>query len=280
MELPGPLVDAVWLLAHLDAPGLVVADVRWVPGGSGRAAYGSTHIPGAVFLDVDHDLAAPPGHGPGRHPLPSPEWFARRLGEVGIGDGDTVVAYDDANGSYAARLWWMLDVTGRAAAVLDGGLEAWPGPVTAEVTVRPPATLTPRPWPRELIVDADEVDAVLRTGEAVVLDARAPERYRGEVEPYDPRAGHIPGARSAAWSGNLDPGTGRFLPAGELRRRYEALGVTAGERTVAYCGSGVTACHDVLAMELAGLGRARLYEGSWSDWSSDPSRPAATGADP
>lgn len=280
MDLPGPLVDVGWMLERLGAPGLVVADVRWVPDGTGRSAYESGHIPGAVYLDVDADLSDPPGGGRGRHPLPSAEDFAHTMSEGGVSDDNAVVAYDDAGGSHAVRLWWMLEVTGHRAAVLDGALSAWTGPRETGSARRPPASFSVRPWPAVEIVDADEVEALLREGAAVVLDARAPERYRAEIEPFDPRAGHIPGALSAPWTENLDPLTGRFLPPDELHRRYEALRVRAGPNTVAYCGSGIASCHDGLAMEVAGLGRPRLYVGSWSQWSSDPDRPAATGDEP
>jgi thiosulfate/3-mercaptopyruvate sulfurtransferase len=263
------VVDAVWLREHGDD--VVVADVRWyLDGRSGRDAYEAGHIPGAVFVDLDGALAAPVGQGPGRHPLPTPEVFAAALAEVGIGDGAVVVAYDDAGGSIAARLWWMLDAQDQTAHVLDGGLAAWDSQLVTGPEVRPAVSPMPvRPW--RGVVDADGA-----AGAAALLDARAPERYRGDVEPVDPRAGHIPGAVSAPWSANLDPSTGRFLAPADLRARYEPLGA----EPVVYCGSGVTACHDLLAIRHAGLPDGRLYEGSWSDWSSDPARPAATGAVP
>ena len=277
MLLPGPVVDAPWLAAALasDTPPVVV-DVRWYltpPGAeprSGRAAYETGHIPGAVFVDLDADLAGPPGPR-GRHPLPDPGPFASAMARVGIGDDDAVVAYDDAGGVVAARLWWMLRATGRDAAVLDGGIEAWPGPLVSGVETRPAAAFTARPWPDASVAGVEDVDA----DGVVVLDARAPERFRGEVEPVDPRPGHIPGARNAPSSTLLDPATGRFLPADALRARFADLGVGAGADVVAYCGSGVTACHTLLALDVAGLGPGRLYPGSWSEWSSDPTRPVA-----
>ncbi len=276
---PTPLVSPEWLKDHLDEPALHVADVRWVSGGSARESFEAGHIPGAVFFDLDMDLSAPLGQGPGRHPLPSSEAFAATMAKAGIGDRDLVVCYDDAGGSIAARLWWMLDVTGHRAAVLDGGLRSWVGPVErGPARTWEPVSFTARPWPRDRIVDAARVAEAIRHQKAVVLDARAMERYRGETEPIDPVAGHIPGALSAPWESNLYQATGRFLPARELRARFEALGVTEG--AICSCGSGTTACHDILAMELAGLGRARLYEGSWSDWCRDPSRPIATGSEP
>ncbi|MDP9329074.1 MAG: sulfurtransferase [Actinomycetota bacterium] len=277
-----PLISTDWLRANLGMPSLIVADVRWVPGGSATEAFERGHIPSAILLDADTDLAGKPfTQGPGRHPLPSPEAFASTMSRAGIGDDTTVIAYDDNSGSYAARLWWTLDALGQpAVGVLDGALAAWGGPVeTGPAKQREPVTFTAKPWPRELIADAGDVADAIRDANAVVLDARAPERYRGDVEPIDPVAGHIPGARSAPWAGNLDPTTGRFLDPDALRKRYEALGADDTHHAIAQCGSGLTACHDVLALRLAGLGHARLYEGSWSDWVNDPSRPVATGDD-
>ena len=279
--LPGPVVDTAWLRDHLDHPLLRVADVRWsLAGPPGRDAYGAGHIPGAVFLDAENELSSP-GEGPGRHPLPSADKLAGVLSERGIGDDHVVVAYDDAGGSIAARLWWLYRHYGHdgRCAVLDGGIGAWVAagfPLTADVPPVEPARWTPRA-PRPDVVATEQVKA-LAGGDELILDARAGERYRGETEPIDPRPGHIPGAISAPWSDNLGA-DGRFLPPRELRRRYERLG--AAERpTTAYCGSSLTATHDLLALELAGIGGGRLYEGSWSHWSSDPARPAATGPHP
>jgi len=282
--LPGPLVDADWLEAHLGEDGLVVADVRWVAGeGSeaGRARFAAGHIPGAVYLGIDDDLAAPAFDGPGRHPLPSPWAFASTMERAGIGDGTSVVAYDDAAGSLAARLWWMLDVVGERVALLDGGLTGWGGPLEtgSPRSPRSPAPFTVRPWPAGSVADAGDVAHAIASRDAVVLDARASERYRGAIEPLDPVAGHIPGARSAPWTAGLEEASGRFLDPRSLRERFERLGVGDDRSAIAHCGSGVTACHGLFALRLAGLG-GRLYEGSWSDWVHDGSRPVATGEDP
>ena len=281
LSLPGPVVGVDWLRTHLEDPALRVADVRWsLAGPRGRARYDAGHLPGAVFLDAEAELSSP-GEGPGRHPVPSAAKLAGILGERGIGDEHVLVAYDDAGGSIAARVWWLFRHFGRdgRAAVLDGGIDAWTDaglPLVTAPTTLPSATWTPGA-PRDDLVGTEAVEAMVG-GAALLLDARAGERYRGETEPIDPRAGHIPGAVSAPWAENLGA-NGRFLSPAALRERYAALGV--GERpVVAYCGSSLTATHDLLALELAGLDHGRLYEGSWSHWSSDPARPAATGANP
>ncbi len=275
------LVDATWLASHRDE--VVVADVRWsATGGTAEAerAFEAGHIPGAAFFDVDRDLAAVPFvEGPGRHPLPDPERFATALASRGIGANDLVVAYDDGGGGVAARLWWLLDAVGRPCALLDGGLPAWPDPLErGPATPRRAAAIDIRPWPKDRLVDAGGVADALAAGD-VVLDARVGERYRGETEPIDPVAGHIPGARSAPFPDILGP-DGKSRSPQELRGLFEATGVTGATVPIVYCGSGVTASLDVFALKLAGLGDARLYEGSWSDWVHDPSGPVATGADP
>jgi thiosulfate/3-mercaptopyruvate sulfurtransferase len=278
LEVPaGPLVDAAWLLEHAGDLGLIIADVRWKSDGSAREAFDAGHIPGSVLVDVDRDLAAPAYEGPGRHPLPSPERFAERMGELGIADEDTVVAYDDASGSLAARLWWMLRATGHRAFVLDGGIVSWPGEISTEVEPRPRTRFTARPWPGDRIASAEDVRGALGRGGAL-LDARAPERYRGEQEPIDVKAGHIPGARSAPFAENVDPRSQRFRSGTALRERFDELG--AEEGAIVYCGSGLTSCQLVLAMEAAGLPSPRLYVGSWSDWIRDPTRPIAMGSEP
>jgi thiosulfate/3-mercaptopyruvate sulfurtransferase len=270
----GPLVDAAWLAEHGGDADVRVVDLRWyLDGRSGRAAYDAGHVPGAVFVD----LADVSGHGSGRgrHPLPEAGAFEREMREAGVSRTSAVVVYDDSGGSVAARLWWMLRYFGHErAAVLDGGLQAWAGPLSTGPERPPPGDFVAAAPRLEMRLDFDDVRR-LPAG-TLLLDARAPERYRGETEPVDAKAGHIPGARSVPYAGNLE-GDGRFRSPDELRRRFEAAGARDGSGVVVYCGSGVTACHDLLAMELAGLSGARLYAGSWSEWSSRPEAPVATG---
>jgi thiosulfate/3-mercaptopyruvate sulfurtransferase len=272
----GPLVTAEWLRQHLHDGDLRLIDFRWyLDGRSGRDAYRAGHIPGAVFVDLDGEIT---GHQPGagRHPLPDQAAMERAMREAGVDRGSHVVVYDDQSGFVAARLWWLLRYFGHEeVAVLDGGLRAW-GDLLEEHEARPePGDFVAAPPREEMKLDFEEVRGL--DGGPVLLDARAPERFRGDVEPVDPKAGHIPGARSAPWSGNLDQ-EGRFRSQQELRDRFEQLGVAPGEEIVAYCGSGVSACHNLLALEVAGLGGARLYPGSWSDWSTRDA-PVATGDD-
>lgn len=273
-----PLISAGELAGRLDDPALRLADVRWYAGepGRNRAEYDAGHLPGAVYLDIDTDLTWPTG--PGRHPLPEPAAFASLMGSRGLGDHHSIVAYDDAGGVYAARLWWMLRWIGHPGArLLDGGLAAWVAaglPLDTVEPTLPTTVMTVRPGPTRQI---DREGLCARLGTVTLLDARAPDRYTGEQHPVDPIGGHIPTARNAPTAENL--GTdGRFLPPEELARRYRALGV--GERdTVASCGSGVTACHDIAAMVLAGLPEPILYPGSWSDWCTS-GLPYATGSEP
>lgn len=278
LHLPHPLIDAAWLREHL--ADVRVVDSRWyLDGRSGRAAHEAGHLPGAVWIDVDRDLASPATPATGRHPLPTPEHFAGALGRLGIDERTPVVIYDDAGGSVAARLWWMLHVLDHPVAVLDGGLAAWPGPLETGPGVVEPRACAPRPWPATRLVDADELDTWRTRPRALVLDARARARYEAGDPAIDPRPGHVPGARSAPWAENL-AADGRFLPGEALAARFAALGAADAEVVACYCGSGVTACHDLLALEIAGLGdRTRLYPGSWSQWGADPRRPAATGPD-
>lgn len=286
MRLPGPLVSPEWLLTHVGDPDLRLVDTRWYLGrpGAGEAAFEAGHLPGAIFLDLDADLSAPPG--PGRHPLPDPVAFAALLAARGIDDGDAVVAYDDSGAGVAARLWWMLDNLGvDAVGVLDGGIGAWTaagGSLETGASTHPPAHPLTHPPTRLAVgtawrrtVDRDELRA--RLGSVVVIDGRAPERYRGEVEPVDPVAGHIPTAVNAPLGGNLGP-DGRFLGPDALAARFRALGADA-MTTVVSCGSGTNACQLALAMRVAGLPDPLLYPGSWSDWST-VGYPVATGPDP
>ncbi len=266
-----PVVGQAWWQQHRDD--VVLTDVRWyLDGRSGRAAYDAGHLPGAVFVDLDQVLAAHASPEEGRHPLPDPAVFAEGMAALGIGDDDTVLAYDDAGGTVAARLVWMLRVTGHDAALLDGGLTAYEGPLQHDAPCRARARFTARPWPADRLA---AIDDAVDPGHLVV-DARDAARYRGDTEPVDPRAGHIPGAVNLACRTNVDR-DGRFLPPHELRRRFTALGVTDGTSVVSYCGSGVTACHNLLALELAGFAPGRLYAGSWSQYSAAPDRPVATG---
>ncbi len=266
-----------------EAPGnLTLLDVRWRLGGPpGRELYDAGHIPGAAFVDLDTDLAAPPGAG-GRHPLPATADFERAMQRAGVRDGRPVVVYDDADSTAAARAWWLLRYFGHPSVrVLDGGFQAWSAggyPVVTTGQERPvtvPGRFTARPGHLGLL-DADGTAALARDG--VLLDARAGERFRGEVEPVDPVAGHIPGAVSAPTAGNVNP-DGTFRSAAELAARFTALGAADGRPVAAYCGSGVTAAHEVLALAVAGL-PAALYVGSWSNWITDPARPIATGPAP
>jgi thiosulfate/3-mercaptopyruvate sulfurtransferase len=269
------LVSPESLLASLADPGLRIADVRWwlTDPDRGRRDYAVAHIPRAVFIDVDRDLVA--AQGPGRHPLPDAPAFLRSMEAAGFGATNRIVAYDDAGGTVAARLWWMLDDLGhRDVHVLDGGIQAWlaaGGPVTAEVPILPAGSLPLRDhWTRTI----DREALIDRLGSAPITDARAPERYRGETEPIDPVAGHIPTAVSRPTAGNLGA-DGRFRSPAELRARFESL----GDGVVVACGSGVNACHNALAMRVAGLPDPLLYPGSYSDWSR-AGLPIATGADP
>ena len=269
-----PVVSVSWWQQHRDD--VVLADVRWyLDGRSGRDAYDAGHLPGAVFVDLDQWLAGPPSDEEGRHPLPSPAVFAAGMARLGIADGDTVVAYDDTGGTTAARLVWMLRVTGRSAALLDGGLLAYSGPLEKEAPDPAPAPFTPRPWPAEYLASLDE--AASAPGR-LVLDARDRARYRGDTEPVDPRPGHIPGARSLPCRDNL-AADGTFLPVPQLRQKLADAGVRDAAPVISYCGSGVTACHNLLMIEHAGLGRGRLYPGSWSQY-SHTTPPAATGDHP
>jgi len=265
-----PVVGTAWVSGQ--GSGLVLADVRWyLDGRSGREAFERGHLPGAIFVDLDQWLSGDPGAGRGRHPLPDPEVFAAGMSMLGIGDDTVVVAYDDQGGVVAARLVWMLRATGHNAALLDGGLLSYSGPMVADGPAAAPAHFIARPWPSGLLADIDDASDPSN----VVLDARGRDRYHGENEQVDPQAGHIPGAVSHPCRENLDA-DGRFLPVEALRQRFADAGVASGTPVVSYCGSGVTACHNLLALELCGFGRGRLYPGSWSEYSATPGRPVAT----
>jgi thiosulfate/3-mercaptopyruvate sulfurtransferase len=290
------LVDAAALAADLQIGGgadlvegrPVVLDVRWALGMTdGHDQYRTGHVPGAVYVDLETELAAHGSAAEGRHPLPSASAFQQAARRWGVSAGSRVVVYDSVSGTSAARAWWLLRYFGVPdVRILDGGLAAW----TAEGFALEPGDVTPEPGDVVVrpggmpVLDADEA-AALADGEGVLLDARAAERYRGEVEPVDPQAGHIPGAASAPTTENLRA-DGRFLSTADLKRRFGGLGVstgsisdgsTSGRPVGVYCGSGVTASHEVAALAVAGVDAA-LYPGSWSQWSNDPAREVAAGA--
>ncbi|MFF1737129.1 sulfurtransferase [Streptomyces sp. NPDC058247] len=265
---PPVLLDVRWQLSVAKAAGAAAFD--------GRAEYEAGHIPGAVFVDLDADLAGPAGAA-GRHPLPDVDSFGAVMRQAGVSADRDVVVYDGGQGWAAARTWWMLRWTGHPSVrVLDGGLGAWEGPLETAVPSPEPGTFEPAPGAVGLL-DADGAAALARSG--ILLDARAAERYRGDVEPIDRVGGHIPGAVSAPTTENVAQ-DGRFLPADALASRFKSLGASGGSGEVGvYCGSGVSGAHEVLALAVAGIDAA-LYVGSWSEWSSNESRPVATGPDP
>jgi len=279
--MTGVLITAAELGALIAAGRPVtLLDVRWRLGGPpGIDAYRAGHLPRSVFVDLDTDLASAPGPA-GRHPLPPTGSFQAAMRRAGVSDGGAVVVYDDADATAAARAWWLLRYFGhRGCQVLDGGYQAWvaAGGQVATAECRPGGgNFTARPGHMP-VLDAEEAASLARRG--ALLDARARDRYRGEREPIDPVAGHIPGALSAPTTANVGP-DGRFLPVAGLRARFATLGAAAGAGLVgAYCGSGVAAAHEILALELAGI-PASLYVGSWSNWVADPARPVATGPEP
>ncbi len=280
--MPSTLIAATELAAHLDDPRWLIVDCRFdlMRPAAGETAYAEGHIPGAVYAHLDRDLAAPVTPASGRHPLPAPEDFARTLGRWGLTRDTQVVAYDADTGAYAARLWWLLRWAGhREVAVLDGGFKAWTSaglPVTSDVRARTATHYEVHP-DRSLWLDASQVDASVRSGAWRLLDARAPERFAGDVEPIDPVAGHVPGATNHPFALNLRS-DGRFLPPEELRARFATSQTGIDDaHTIAMCGSGVTACHLLLALEAAGKPGAKLYAGSWSEWIRDPARAVAKG---
>ena len=272
----GPIVDPGWLAAHLNDPELRVVDCRWYLGDpeSGWNAYRESHISGAVYMDLDTHLSA--SAGPGRHPLPHPAVFMATLGRFGIEPETVVVAYDDRGGAVAARLWWMLrDLGHEKVAVLDGGLSDWPDELTDANAVFPQPVVYSATTGHMPQIDRDSLASHL--ADYTLIDARDPNRYRGEEEPVDPVAGHIPSAHSAPLTDNLRA-DGRFRSSPELAGRFQLL-AAPDDSIVSYCGSGVTACHNILAMEIAGRSAGILYPGSWSDWST-AGMPVAIGPDP
>ncbi|QTD44278.1 sulfurtransferase [Ottowia testudinis] len=277
-------VDHLLAALHSATPPVVLdCGFELTDGDAGQRAYDAGHIPGAFYVHLDHTLSGAKTGRNGRHPLPEKERFAQAMAALGLHNDTQVVAYDNAGGMYAARLWWMLRWAGHAAvAVLDGGLAAWkaaghalqsqapPAPAPGAFTLRAPPVRT---------VDYDAVKANIDTRQRLVLDARAPDRFRGENETLDAIGGHIPGARNRLFRDNL-AADGRFKPAVQLRQAFDAVtGGRAAAEVIHQCGSGVTACHNLLAMEVAGLPGAALYPGSWSEWSAQPGAPIATGAD-
>ena len=273
------LVDVATLARHLGDADWLVVDVRHQLADTayGERVYAEGHVPGAVFLHCDRDLSGPTTGSNGLHPLPAPDQLAARLGAIGVGGATQVVVYDDAQGMIAGRLWWLLRWLGHErVAVLDGGLQAWQAasqPLSSALPSPRPAIFAARPI--DAMVDAGYVQAFLQTSRMHLVDARGPDRFRGENETIDPVGGHIPGARNRFFKDNLEA-DGRFKPAALLRAEYLALMAGAAPaQVVAQCGSGVSACLDLLAMEIAGLHGARLYAGSWSEWCSDPARPVA-----
>lgn len=276
------LISAAELSPRVDDPHWLIVDCRFELGKpeTGVAAWRAGHLPNAVYAHLDRDLASPVTATTGRHPLPDVEKFAAMLGRWGITPATQVVAYDADNGTYAARLWWLLRWVGhRRVAVLDGGYKTWTDvglPTTTSVAQRTPTTFHARP-DREAWLDANQVAERVRQADWRLLDARGAERFAGEVEPIDPVAGHVPGARNHPFATNL-AASGKFAAPDELRTRFaQSQAGVADDRTIVMCGSGVTACNLLLAMEVAGKRGARLYAGSWSEWIRDPSRPVAKG---
>jgi thiosulfate/3-mercaptopyruvate sulfurtransferase len=276
------ICDTATLANRLTDPSIVVADCRFdlADDAAGERLYEEAHIPGAVYVGLGRDLSGPKTGRNGRHPQPEPAALVETFGRLGIDSSVQVVAYDQDSGMYASRLWWLLRWMGHdAVAVLDGGFARWQAerrPIRAGRESRPLRTFTGAPragW----LASIDDVERAVAARDWLLLDARAPERYRGDQESIDKAAGHIPGAANHFFKTNLS-GNGTFLPPDELRSRLRrSLGDAAPERVICYCGSGVTACHNLLAMQHAGLGGSRLFVGSWSEWSSDPERPIETG---
>ena len=272
MEDFGPLVSAEWLADNLDAVKLF--DSRsYLDGRSAPDAFVEGHLPGAVFVSLDDDLSAPPSQPGGRHPFPTPAAFASAMGRLGYAGAKPAVIYDDVGGGMAARLWFMLTLLDIPAAILDGGMHAWRGELESGAVTPTPAVFDEDPWPTDRLISADQIAARIKA-DGVVIDARNSSRYVGKPNRIDPRFGHVPGAINLAWEDNIDDFTGLMLSVDDLRHRYvEVLeGSETGQRPAAYCGSGVTACHDLLALTMIGV-EADLYVGSWSEWGADETRP-------
>ena len=275
------IVSKKWVLARLYEPDLVIVDCRFKLGepDAGRTAYEESHLPRAVYLDLERDLSGPVGPHGGRHPLPDLNTLAATVSKAGIGNDTRVVAYDDQGGAMASRLWWLLRYMGHDRVfVMDEGFSAWKRdgyPLTSETPVVVPAVFQASPRP-EMLADVGEVRSKLGKADTVLVDSREPVRYRGESEPIDRIAGHIPGARNKFWRNVLDD-EGRFLPAERLSERFADLAADSEREIIVYCGSGVTACPNVLALEEAGFRRVKLYAGSWSDWISYADNPIAKG---
>jgi thiosulfate/3-mercaptopyruvate sulfurtransferase len=287
--MPTTLIEPRELTPHLGDSAWAIVDCRFdlARPGWGRQAFAAGHIPHALYAHLDEDLSAPRTARSGRHPLPPAEVLAATFGRWGIDADVQVIAYDQGSGAYAARLWWLLRWLGHTqVAVLDGGLAAWEGaglPLSTATETRAPRHFTARPDPRRL-VSGSEVAAAVRSGalgrgQQLLIDARSADRFAGENETIDPVAGHVPGARNHPFASNLDARS-RFLEAGQLRRSWDnTLRGASPQQLIAMCGSGVTACHNLLALEVAGLPGARLYAGSWSEWITDPAHPVARGPD-
>jgi len=279
------LITPRQLTPHIDRSTWAIVDCRFDLDDptKGEREYMEDHIPGAVYAHLERDLSAPPTGSNGRHPLPTPESLSAVFTQWGIGTDVQVVAYDDSGGSFASRLWWCLRYLGHeTVAVLDGGYHSWKQagfPTQGGEENRSPRTFIPLIQPN-MRADTDQLMSQIGFASSLLLDARAPERFRGEEEPLDPVAGHIPGAINRFWELNLDD-AGKFLPREVLRTQFKIqFGETSPQSIIGYCGSGVTSCHNLLAMEYAGLHGARLYPGSWSEWCADPTRPVATDDQP
>jgi thiosulfate/3-mercaptopyruvate sulfurtransferase len=277
------LISTEWLSAHLNDPHVRIVDTRWylLNSEQGREEYNRAHIPGAIYLHIDRDLARPPYSGPGRHPLPDADQFAEVASRAGITPSSHVIAYDAQGGATAARLWWLLRFFGHdAVSLLDGGITRWIAEsreLEQDIPAVPRGKFVPHTR-ADWVVSQDDIDTLRHDSNTLLLDSRVTDRYEGKSEPIDARPGHIPGAKNAPLAGNLrssdDP---RFLDPAMLHARFAGLGAESAQRIIAYCGSGVNACANIFALELAGFKGALLYEGSWSDWSRNLALPAALG---